>query len=265
MKNIPVYFYKKSTFQYIVLTVMAFIAGSTMIWFSTSDGVLFGALFFMLIVVFIAARICTKTAMKLTLELDRILVEELDPERYIAEMDQKALRRDPAKQQPQLRLFRANAYRLMGKYKESEEIYVDFLKRLPKTAKDDSVNIQYILVYSSLSLLYSSAGSFETAEKAYNKAREQAKGLTQDDHIRALLEYPYYALLANNGETAEAIDYYKKRSTDAPTAANRVIGHFKLGEAYEAAGYDELALEEYRFVAENGGKLYIAQLAAEKI
>ncbi len=211
---------------------------------------------------------CARRAEDMMKRFNDVLYTEIDPERFVDEFTDELYTRKPEKWNIVASIMLGQAYHAMGSFKEEEAQYIRHLNAIAKSAKDEVALKNELAFIGRMVILYADSGNAEAAEKAFarfRKAANEISEMTQEPAFEDLKNLVYNCYLKVTGKTEECIGYFEWRCENCRDELSRVLGHYRLAEAYEAGGYTEDAEKEYRIVAEQGKKLYCAEKAREKL
>lgn len=198
-------------------------------------------------------------------KLYELLERDCNPEAFMMEagnvLKQETGRRNP-RGRFRLILYIAESMYAAGKYQEA----VDTLISAEPSTQQASASADVVRWYHLLFLACLELGKLDSATKslagmkaaldalrAGNAASIYARRYNEDTHILAMAE----------GKPQGAEDVFREMFLTARTNYERVFAAFMRGKVCRQLGKDSEAAEYFGYVIQNGGKLYIAKLAAE--
>ena len=211
---------------------------------------------------------CANMAEDMMKRFNDMLYTDLDAERFIDEFTAALYTKKPEKWNKIASILIGQAYHATGSFKDEEAQYIRQLNKPTKNIEDEIERKNELGFIGRLTILYADTGNAEATARAFEKFRETAAKITDTTDAQALDELKnlvYNCYLKVTGKTEECIGYFEWRCENCRDELSRVLGHYRLAEAYEAGGYAEDAQKEYRIVAEQGKKLYCAEKARQKL
>ena len=183
------------------------------------------------------------------IELEKILYDDLDPERYIEEASAfiSTIKLTDFLKYHHMRKL-VTAYLYNGKTDKA----VKLLEELLSIAKPEKLEG----LYGDLAIRHLVVGNTEKAYK-YRKLHEEN---SKDDN-------PYMSarFLFAEGKYTESLSIWKKINNKNLPLDTRIHLHYRLAEIYEKLGDIENQKTHLQYVAENGKKLYAAKMAREML
>lgn len=219
-------------------------------------------------ILFAGLSLCANMAESMMKRFNDMLYTDIDAERFADEFSHALCTSKPEKWNIIASIMIGQAYHAMGSFKDEEAQYIRHLNTIAKSAKDEITLENELALIGRLVILYADTGNAEAAEKAFNKFRETAAKInstTDEQALEDIKNLAYNCYLKVTGKTEDCLGYFEWRCENSRDELSRIVGHFRLAEAYEAGGYAEDAQKEYRIVAEQGKKLYCAEKARQKL
>lgn len=197
-------------------------------------------------------------------QINRILLEECDPEKYMSAMrDTLGTARNNRKPSFLLVMMAYSGLYESGRYE-------DALARLQsiKIAKRKSAR-QRAVCYSELSEVYIALGRLNEAEDALNQCFAVIDHGLTNPRVRQQLKESYarsaaiLSMARGCYDGAESI--FETAFAEAKCEYSRVHARYWLGLIYRYLGEDDKAKEAFAYVAEHGNRLHFAEVAREHL
>ncbi len=257
--------FRKTSILYGAVCGLAF-AFPLVTWELIPNGML--RIMLALALLFAGLSFCARRAEEKMKQLNDMLYTEIEAERFIDEFTSELYTKRPEKWNIVASIMLGQAYHAMGRFKDEEAQYIRHLNAIAKTQKDEIASKNELAFIGRMVILYADSGNAGAAARAFarfRKAVNEISEMTQEPAFEDLKNLVYNCYLKVTGKTEECIGYFEWRCENCRDELSRVLGHYRLAEAYEAGGYAEDAEKEYRIVAEQGKKLYCAEKARQKL